>query len=270
MDFGITARDDEERAIKLAKVIKEYLEARQHTVNLDKSVFPEGKKFDQICPEFLIVIGGDGTILNTVHRLKCDPKILTINMGTYGFLAHLNPQNVISSVKNILDDEYLIEEHSRIEVKIEGDEEFEGPQTALNDVTLLTPDWTIRKFAYYIDDQKVDTMRGDGIVVSTPTGSTGYSMSAGGPYIDPRVDALVVNSLLPMNRNTAPVVLPDDVKITVEILGDKYCTFSIDGITNRNLQPEEKVHIAKSEKPIQFVRVKERYPHMIRRIKERN
>ena len=270
MEFGITARDDKKRAVKLAKVLEEYLEAREHIVSLDKRVFSEGKKFQEICPDFMIIIGGDGTILNTVHRLNCDPKILTINMGTYGFLAHLNPQNVISSVKNILNDEYLIEEHSRIEVSIEGDNEFNGPQTALNDVTLLTPDWTIRKFAYYIDDQRVDSIRGDGIVISTPTGSTGYSMSAGGPYIDPRVEGLVVNSLLPMNRNSAPVVLPDDVKISIEVLGDEYCTFSIDGITNKNIQPDERVNIVKSDKPIQFVRVKERYPHMIRRIKDRN
>lgn len=271
MKFAITARDDSKRALNLSQVIQEYLDSQNVEACLDSVIFDEGKKLEDIEPEFIIVVGGDGTILETVHRInsQSNPKIITVNMGTYGFLANLEPKSVISGIRKVLNKEYEVEKHTRILVDIEDLEDINNPILGLNDITVLTTDWTIREFTYFLNNHKAETIRSDGIVVSTPTGSTGYSMSANGPYLDPNVNALVINSLLPMNMNSSPLVVPDDFNITIEIKNRNEGIIIIDGVIKKRITSDKKIKISKSDEPVKFVRISDRYPRMINRIKER-
>lgn len=158
--------------------------------------------------DFVFVIGGDGTILKTARfYAKSNTPIFGINLGRLGFLSQSSDSEIDIAVKKILDEEYIIQD--RIMLK-------SGEYTALNDFVIKSCDMgRTSKFSLKINDKFVCDYLADGIIISTPTGSTAYGLSAGGPVLNPSLNAFVIVPICPHTLTARPIVVPDSEKITV-------------------------------------------------------
>lgn len=158
--------------------------------------------------DFVFVIGGDGTILKTARfYAKSQTPIFGINLGRLGFLSQSSEQEIENSVDKILKGRYILED--RIMLK-------SGEYTALNDFVIKSCDTgRTAKFSLKINDKFVCDYLADGIIISTPTGSTAYGLSAGGPVLNPSLNAFVIVPICPHTLTARPIVVPDSEKITV-------------------------------------------------------
>lgn len=169
--------------------------------------------------DMLFSFGGDGTILDSVPLIgDSGVPVLGINTGTLGFLASVSPQETTDAVRNIIDGNYEIEQRSLIQIK-DSENVFKGINYALNEVSVCRKDnGSLIVVNVYIDDMLLNTYWADGIILATPTGSTAYSMSVGGPIMTPNADSFLITPIAAHNLSVRPVVIPNksDVKIKVE------------------------------------------------------
>lgn len=169
--------------------------------------------------DFIFSMGGDGTLLESVMQARARQiPILGFNTGRLGFLATVSPATIESSLQRLFDEQYQIEK--RVLVSVSSSEDlFEGYNYALNDFTITKTDTSSMITVHtYLDDEFMNSYWADGLIVSTPTGSTGYSLSCGGPVILPNNRVFVVTPISPHNLNVRPMVIPDTsvLKFTVE------------------------------------------------------
>ena len=166
-------------------------------------------------------LGGDGTILASVNLVKgIDIPIVGINTGRLGFLATIHKENINSYINDILDGKYRISKRSVLEVNSMASALNSESAFALNEVTISRKDTTsMISIDAWIDDEHVGRYWSDGLIVSTPTGSTGYSLSCAGPIITPQTKALVLTPIAPHNLNARPLVVPDNTKLKLKVSG---------------------------------------------------
>jgi NAD+ kinase len=165
--------------------------------------------------DLLISFGGDGTLLDTVTMIKnSNIPILGINAGRLGFLANITQEDIVSAVKVIKEKKYRIDERSLVEVENHKDLNGLHCNFALNEITVHKKDSSsMLKIHTYVDDEFLNTYWSDGLIIATPTGSTAYSLSCGGPILSPGSDNLIINPISPHNLNLRPMVVSDNVKI---------------------------------------------------------
>lgn len=171
-------------------------------------------------PDFVITMGGDGTILTAATFVKDSGiPILGINLGRLGFLASIEKKDISTTLEEITKGNIFTEERSLLNLS-SNINLFADTKFALNDFTITKRDnSSMIKIKTYIDDQLLNTYWADGIIVATPTGSTGYSLSCGGPIIFPNAENFVITPIAPHNLNVRPVVIPDYSKIKFVIEG---------------------------------------------------
>lgn len=167
-------------------------------------------------------LGGDGTILSSVQFVKeFDIPIIGINTGRLGFLATIHKDEVSSSIKDILDGKFYVSERSLLHVSTSC-EDFnkEKFRYALNEVAIGRKDTTsMITVDTWVDEEHVGAYWSDGLIVATPTGSTGYSLSCGGPVISPQTKAVVLTPIAPHNLNARPLVVPNQTDIKLKVSG---------------------------------------------------
>ena len=182
-----------------------------------------------------------------------DPlPILGINMGTLGFLVDVEPEDAIDTIEEILYGfSYL--ERMRVDVFLNG----ELIETATNEIAIMSAKPAkIIQFRVHVSDCLLDDMRADGVVFATPTGSTAYAMSAGGPIVNPRVNAIVVVPVAPFKLSSRPWVVPSDSEITIELTAPKKeAVIAIDGQKSYRIRPDDIVKLKKSKFPARFVKI---------------
>jgi NAD+ kinase len=257
---GIVARFDKKTALKLVE------ELGQHLTNKGLKVFLEdtlagkvsaalGKMvpLSKMKTDFIITIGGDGTILRTCITVpKPEPPILAINMGERGFLTEVEPKDACEAVDRILNGEYKIEKCCKLSVTA-GEEPFPD---ALNDVVISAGEpATILKAQIFENETLILKVQADGLIVATPTGSTGYSLSSGGPVLDPAVDAIVLSPICPLTSFPS-LVFSADSTLTFKVLSPKQVLVSIDGKYRRVIgesDPLLKITVSKFVTP--FIRL---------------
>lgn len=168
--------------------------------------------------DFVISLGGDGTFLKAASKVGCKgTPIVGINMGRLGFLANILPSEIETAIDDIYTGNYTIEEHSAIQIEADG-EPIEGNPFALNDIAVLKRDnASMISIRTSIDDEYLVTYQADGLIVSTPTGSTAYSLSNGGPIMVPQSGILCLTPVAPHSLNIRPIVIKDDSVITLEV-----------------------------------------------------
>ena len=170
----------------------------------------------------LISIGGDGTILKaaTFVRDKNIP-IIGINAGRLGFLATIQFENIETLLQKLLNDDYAISKRTLLSIETTPEyDNFSELDFALNEVTVARKDTTsMITIVTYLNGEYLTSYWADGLIVSTPTGSTGYSLSCGGPVLTPNVESLVITPMAPHNLNARPLVITDDMEIELRISG---------------------------------------------------
>jgi NAD+ kinase len=202
--------------------------------------------------ELIVSIGGDGTVLRNIAKMKDPLPVLGINMGTLGFLVDVEPEDAIEAIEEVLYGfSYL--ERMRVDVFLNG----EMLETATNEIAVMSAKTAkIIQFQVYVNDCLLDDMRADGVVFATPTGSTAYAMSAGGPIVSPRVNAIVVVPVAPFKLSSRPWIIPSDSEITVRLSSPKKeAVVAIDGQKSYRIKPEDIVKLKKSRYPARFVKV---------------
>ena len=182
--------------------------------------------------DLLFTLGGDGTFLRAVTYVRdLNIPILGINTGRLGFLATIQKENIKSSIKSLIDKEYSIKERSLLTVKTsKKNKDLEELNFALNEITVARRNTTsMITIKTFLDDEYLTSYWADGLIVATPTGSTGYSLSCGGPVINPRAKSLVLTPIAPHNLNARPLVIPDDIEIKLKVKGrEKQALISLD------------------------------------------
>ncbi|MDX1752060.1 MAG: NAD kinase [Salinimicrobium sediminis] len=172
--------------------------------------------------DVFISVGGDGTILQSVNFIRNrDIPILGINTGRLGFLATVNKEDIRHTIKLLLNNEYKISQRSLLSIRANPKvEELYDNHYALNEIAVSRKNTTsMITIDTWLDEEYLTAYWADGLIVSTPTGSTGYSLSCGGPVVTPATKALVITPIAPHNLNARPLVIKDNTKITLKVSG---------------------------------------------------
>ncbi len=177
--------------------------------------------------DMLISIGGDGTILRAATLVRnSGVPILGINAGRLGFLASVQKDNIDSFLQFVIDKKYSISRRTLLSIDcFPKNEAINEINFAMNEITVSRKDTTsMITIETYLDGEFLNSYWADGLIISTPTGSTGYSMSCGGPILTPKVKSLVIAPIAPHNLNARPLVIPDDTEIKLRVTGreDQY------------------------------------------------
>jgi len=206
--------------------------------------------------DLMFTLGGDGTFLRAVTYIRdLNIPIVGINMGRLGFLATIQKENIKASVKSLVDKEFIIKERSLLSVKTSTkNKDIEAINFALNEVTVARRNTTsMITIETYLDDEYLTSYWADGLIVSTPTGSTGYSLSCG----TPQAKSLVLTPIAPHNLNARPLVIPDDTDIKLKITGrEKQALISLDSRINV-IDNETEVHIEKASFTIKTIQLQD-------------
>ncbi|OOZ41752.1 hypothetical protein BOW53_02645 [Solemya pervernicosa gill symbiont] len=207
--------------------------------------------------ELAIVVGGDGTLLNAARSL-CEHEIaiLGINMGRLGFLVDVSPAEMVARLDEILGGNYLDEERFLLEMYVEGVDGSCRPFNALNDVVVHNPEVArMIEFSTYIDGSFVTTQRADGLIVATPTGSTAYALSSGGPIMHPSLDTVVMVPICPHTLSNRPLMVnaASRIEVVVNETSSSHSQVSCDGQVTVDLKSDDRIIIQRKEKRLHLI-----------------
>ncbi len=205
--------------------------------------------------DLMISLGGDGTFLKAVSFIRdSGVPILGINTGRLGFLSNLSKSQIAQTLQRFNDGQYEFQKRSLLRVHTDNDL-FADENFALNELTLQKKDTSsMIKVQAYLGDKFLNTYWADGLIVATPTGSTAYSLSCGGPIITPGCQVHILTPIAPHNLNVRPVVVPDHMPISLQVEGrDRTYLLSLDG-HSQHIKQGEKVTITKAEFMINVVK----------------
>lgn len=227
--------------------------ARSAALALDqKEYLPSKAELARIC-DLTIVVGGDGTFLSAAREMaEENTPLVGINLGRLGFLVDISPDRMLEALTAILQGDYIEDQRFLLEARI-GDGQS---QLALNDVVLHK--WNIARmieFETRINGHFVDSQRSDGIIISTPTGSTAYALSGGGPLLEPNLDAIALVPICPHRLSNRPIVVHGDSEICIEASGATNCNhvrITCDGQSSLTLGEGEHLSVRKYPKPIRL------------------
>jgi len=204
--------------------------------------------------DLMITIGGDGTLLRSITFVRdLGIPIIGINTGRLGFLATLNQELLNVELKKILKGEFKIEERSLLEVRVNNNDDFSDFKFALNEVSVGRKNTTsMIEIKTTLNGEYLNTYWADGLIVSTPTGSTGYSLSCGGPIMTPSSQTFSITPIAPHNLNARPLVISDEIKIELSVEGrEETHLLSLDSRIN-SLKNNVKIKIKKANYKIKL------------------
>jgi len=213
-----------------------------------------GMDFEKMCEsvDFLVTLGGDGTLISVARRsYRFDKPVLGINAGKLGFLTDINPDNIEEFLEKFLKGEYRVDERMVIEVDYRGSKLY-----AFNDV-VISKDVISSMIHINVDTNEsyLNRYYGDGLIISTPTGSTAYNLSAGGPVVYPLTESFILTPICPHSLTQRPLVLPSHFEIDLEVEENR-AKLIIDGQEIFNI--DGKMRIKKAEKPAKLIHRLER------------
>ncbi len=260
---GLIVRYDNRQALKLAEELSEYLTSQNLTVYVEDTLKGKVNVNADFIPlasmkaDFLITIGGDGTILRTCIAIpKPEPPILAINMGVRGFLTEIEPKEAREAVDRCVKGEFTIEKCCKLAVSTGQENVPDG----LNDVVVSAGEPS--KLLYtqiFKDEEPILKCQADGLIVATQTGSTGYSLSAGGPVLDLDVDAFVLTPICSLTVFRS-IVFPADSKVTIKPIRPKEMLVLVDGHYRQQITSENAcLTVTRSKNVTSFIRFKSDY-----------
>lgn len=207
--------------------------------------------------DLLITFGGDGTLLSIARYAPAHVPILGVNMGTLGFLTEIQMEDFPHVLERVLTGHYDVEPRVTFDVSVNGPGRDDSHHRVLNDVTInKTALARIISMKVSVAGLFVSTFRADGLIVSTPTGSTAYNLSAGGPIIYPTMHAVVITPICPHMLTNRPIVLPDELDIEISLVApspDQETFLTLDGQEGFRIGEQDRVCIRKSEQRVLLI-----------------
>ncbi len=251
--------------VRIAQELARWLEQRKIAVHFEEETAAalgrtDGVSRDRLPPEIdlAIVAGGDGTLLSMARAAApLQIPLLGINYGSLGFLTELQPTEALAGVEAVIEGRFSIEERQTLRVRYASRDQSVREYALLNDA-VITKSALARMIAIRVrvDDEEVATYTSDGLIVATPTGSTAYNLSAGGPILDPRMSAFVISPICPHTMTYRPLVVPDSVTIEVSLLsGDEEVFLTLDGQIGFPFLADDRLTIDHHPCPVRLVRI---------------
>ncbi len=265
MKWGLVCNYQVKKACSVAEEVYSFISENGETFvdkKCAKKVDTKGFTLEEINKkaDVVVTIGGDGTVLRALEKIE--KPIFAINSGGMGFLCEGESKYAKEGLQRVIDGRYNIEERAKLKVTVDG----KRLPDAANEITVQTA--RIAKIMYlqiFVEDELLETYGADGVIVATPTGSTSYALSAGGPILDPAVNAMVIAPIAPFKLSARPWVIPIDKKIGIKLLyKSKEAHIVIDGESPQPVSPESKITITGSEKKAKFIRFGESFYQMVR------
>ena len=263
--IGIVANLTKKMAVTVAKDVINILKSSKINVVLEKSLATALKKpklglsLNKLAEEVDVVIslGGDGTFLRVARITQRHLKpILGVNLGELGFLAEVKLENIGKDLKLLINGNYVVNYRETLKTEvIKKNDDIVKVKPALNDIVISKEEIArIIKLQVYVNDEYVTSYRADGVIVATPTGSTAYNMSAGGPIVNPNADVITLTPICPHTLTHRPLVLTASDKIRIQLdLSEKDVALTVDGQVNMKLSGGESVVVTKGERKVPLI-----------------
>jgi NAD+ kinase len=263
--IGLLGKSEDRNVSITLRALTAYLEQQKIGILLDESIaacFPEPphpvvdrQDLADSC-DLAIVVGGDGTLLNAARSLaESGIAVLGVNFGRLGFLVDVSPEEMTQQMEKILAGDFIEERRTLLHATVSRNNDVLSKTAALNDVVVHKKDVArMIELDTWIDDYFVNTNRSDGLIVSTPTGSTAYALSGGGPILHPKLDAITLVPICPHTLSNRPIVVHDESVIKIIIhQGTLEATVSCDGQVSHTLEAGDHITIRKHEHSLRLL-----------------
>ncbi|SRR5579884_1894147 len=268
---AILSKPDKRELYEVAPQVVRWLNERGHAVVADRqtAAYMPGAKVRAVAreklamakPEFAIVLGGDGTMLAAARSLaKAHIPILGVNLGSLGFLTEVALEELYPTLEATMAGHGVRETRAMLHCEARRGGKTIARHDLLNDAVVNKTELArIADFDVYIDDQFVSNYKADGLIVSTPTGSTAYSLAAGGPILLPDVDAVVLTPISPHALTNRPLVVPDDAEIAIVVRSAEGSAYlSIDGQLGERLRDNDRIVCRRSKFHVELLKLRSR------------
>lgn len=267
--IGIAVNKGKRNAFVVARELIILLEEKKAGVYVDSSVAKHLGREDLALPleqfpdhvDTVFVLGGDGTLLGVARQFAHSSlPILGINLGHLGFLSEAEPDDLPHAVDRILNGEYHVEQRMMLETELVRQNNILQRFISLNDIGIAKGSFSrIIKCAVYVNDQYLTTFNGDGVIISTPTGSTAYSLSAGGPIVAPYLDCLLLTPVAPHTLSARPFIMSSEDEIRIEVdATHQDIGLTVDGQLGFKLEVQDRIIIRRSPCITSLIKWKER------------
>lgn len=261
---GIYAKKNHSEAPKLAQDICSRLQQRGIDYLLQpwlgKALDLDAVAADELIPQqvdLIIVLGGDGTLISVARHVDGLPvPILGVNLGSLGFLTEITRHELPSMLESVLSGKFDISDRMMLDVEILRRGKSVEKHTLLNDAVMNKGTLArIIDMETWVDGDYLTTFKADGLIVSTPTGSTGYNLAAGGPIIYPGINSLVITPICPHMLTNRPLIVPSSSTVAIDInFADDVVFFTGDGQVGANLEPGDRVEVRQSSARTQLIK----------------
>ncbi|MDA1060337.1 MAG: NAD(+)/NADH kinase [bacterium] len=273
----ITKRNHKPHKKTIEELIR-YLKKKKKEVLVDNNISEyfsgeTGYNKEQLLArvDLVIVLGGDGTLLKTARRLtRKKTLVLAVNIGNLGFLSECQPDKLFETLNKVFAGKYVEDRRSVLRVTIYRGAKKIHTCLALNDAVINQGAFArLIEMDLEFDNLKVVKFRGDGMIVATPTGSTGHSLSAGGPIIHPYIEGLIVTPICPSSLSMRPIIIPDRKLLTVTVATQRRdeaakIGLTLDGQDTMELHYGDKIKIRRSKRYLYLIRTRHRYYRRLR------
>ncbi len=259
--IGLYGRLNDPSQQETLQRLQQHLHELGHTVFVSDAVFhgPELQDQGDPLPDLAVAVGGDGSMMLVARSMAASQTpVLGINLGRLGFLTDLEADSMVEDFNRILAGEFWIENRTMLALEVERSEELIHSSSVLNDVVINKGETArLIEFEMMVDDDFVTRYRGDGLIVATPTGSTAYSLSAGGPILLPTLPAINVVPICPHTLSNRPLVIDDQRLISINMLHAEVdsARVSVDGFNVVTLDGSEKITIKRAQSSVKLLRV---------------
>ena len=255
--IGIVANIEKEKIADHVRSLKKWLEEKGVKVFLEMEISKKvslsgGLTWNELArkSEMVVVLGGDGTMLRTAHYLAGRRvPILGINMGSFGYLTEVNLNEIHSTLELIIQGKFVTGKRMMLDVSVKHGKNITNVGTVLNDVVINRGDLSrMNELEVDINGKYLTTYKGDGLIVSTPTGSTAYSLSAGGPIVFPGKDLIIVNPICPHTLTNRPIIFSEDFNLKITLWSkDKGAMLTLDGQETYKIKSGDAVIVKRSK-----------------------
>ncbi|MCW5892669.1 MAG: NAD(+)/NADH kinase [bacterium] len=270
---GLVVKRDRPRAVRLAQRLHAYLRRRRIAVVVDDSGAPEApprpKSARPQRVDLIVVLGGDGTLLSVARRADQHTPILGVNMGELGYLTEIAEAEALPMLQRVLAGDYEVERRMMLRAELERPGAPRQRWRALNDVVIANGARArIIRFTMLVDGLPLAEYRADGVIVATPTGSTAYSLSAGGPIVEPTVEVILVSPISPHTLTNRPMVLRPDSVVRLEVAPRQQdVVLTVDGQEGMALEGGDAIVVRRARTAVSLIRSPDRTHYDVLRSK---